>query len=256
MSPTLRSEPPDDHHKVIVGGLIGLVVILSVAIAVLAVELHHAGAMAMAQPCVSSPGLSPDAPVGAGEAHLPSAESLSPTIHPAPAPAPAPVPVPVTTSEIPPPEVVSYLKFMQGMDEKRVQLQAAAKMSTPAGQTAEASIPASTGDAPPSSPAPTGGVTTPTPPATQANEVTAQWQSLITEFRSQSPPTECSLLAAGYLTFLIDSEASQQTPSSSSNPASDAVKVESELSKVCSTTHAVKTFIISYPGTPAAPVQQ
>ncbi|MGO8669810.1 MAG: hypothetical protein ACLQVD_00240 [Capsulimonadaceae bacterium] len=231
LSPTIRGEPGEDRGRVIVGILIGAVVLLSLTVILMAVGLRNGAAGA--EPCISAPSLGPAAPSGAGEPHLPTPAGLS-----------QPPPVVATPDEL------NYLKFLQGIDQRRVALQAAVP-ATPAAAPATP-VPASpAAPAEPAAPATPSAPAAPAVPAdpaasTEANNV-SQWQQLITDFQGQAAPDRYSVLAADYLTLLDNSMLAAQY-STSRSPADDATRADAELARLCTLTHIDKSFNITFPG--------
>lgn len=233
LAPTMRTEPqPDSSQRTIIGVLIGAVVLLSIMVAVLAVTLRHAN-MASAQPCVPQPSLAPVAPAGEGEAHLPTASTITqppatPTMPDqsstttAPASTTAPAASAAATSTVPaqtPADVAAYLKYLQAVDLKRIALL--------------------NGTTPPSD-----GSSTPDQNGDQASD----WQSIIADFQTHTAPDSCSAFASEYLIFLTDCQAASGKPIDPSSPVmGEATRLDGDLGKLCAAEGAVKPFNITMP---------
>jgi hypothetical protein len=221
----------DNTQRTIMGILIGAVILLSIMVAVLAATLRRTN-VAAAQPCVAAPTLAPAAPAGAGEAHLPAATSVPPppsaTVPANNAAPPANAP---TSPATPPAEVVDYLKFVQGIDQRRMALMTPPSTTPPAASNGTPS----------------------TTPATGANE-TGDWQTLTADFQNHSVPDGFGAFAGEYMTFLVDCQSAAGKPADQlTSVATEATRLDGDLTALCSKLKVVKPFTIAPP--PAQPTQ-
>ena len=246
LAPTIRTEPhPDATQRTIMGILIGAVVLLSIVVAVLVVTLRRVNNIAV-QPCVAAPSLAPLVPAGAGEAHLPSAASISPSPTDAPITPTTPAITPAPAGEVPKPstgtttaatapasastqapaDVIAYFKFLQTIDQKRIALMSNPAAAEPAGSTTDQS-----------------GTSTGT-----------DWQSILTEFQSHVMPDSCSTFGNEYLPFLTDCQAAAGKSVDQIAPvAAEAARLDKDLETLCGTLHMVKPFNITMPVSMAPP---
>ena len=230
LAPTIRTEPqPDAQQRTIMGILVGAVVLLSIMVAVLGVTLRHVNMTATAQPCSEADtAVIPTAPAGAGEAHLPSASSISPSpvaTPETPAPSTSTQTVPAstgtsTTAPANPNDVGAYLKYIQTTDQKRVALLANPNSADPSteqnGQT----------------PAP-------------------DWNSVISEFQNHPVPDVCSQFGNEYGRFLTECQALSTKPDTLPQVTDEAARLDKELDALYqSTVHLIKPFTITMPTTP------
>jgi len=206
-------------------------------VAVLGVTLRHVNG-ASAQPCVAEPSLVPTASAGAGEAHLPSPSSISPSplstpVAPSTSTEPPKAVVPITTaatapaaaSTQAPTDVEAYLKFVQTIDQKRVALLANPNAADPSTQ-------------------PTNGA------APSGND----WSSIITEFQNHSVPDSCSTFANEYLPFLTDCQGLAGKPEAIPQVAAEATRLDTDLATLYqSTLQKVKPFSITMPASMVPP---
>ena len=179
------------------------VVVLAIAVAVLASSRKQA-ALLVTQP--------PAAIVAPAVTNAPTQAPLTaPPLTNAPTQAPLTAPAVTNTPDKPaptlPPEVASYLSFLQGIEQKRVALN-----NDVSGATAMLGIAQGMQAAPAGDTENDGSGTNGQDAAKQStqklsqgySEYAVKWQALIREFRSTPAPPACTLLANRYLTFLSD----------------------------------------------------
>jgi hypothetical protein len=255
LSPTLHSEPLIDKNRTIINFLSVAVVLLSMTVGILAVAWHRASSPG-SQPCLVAPGMAPEAPAGAGEVHLPSAAGFA---------------TPSATGDDggqtyaaaaddahnSAAAVADYLTFVGALEQRRVELQAAATndamasnpVSTSPPATASSSDSTGTPDTAPQAPPDDTAASSAPPSATDG-----QWEQLVDALRAQTPPSICSTMAADYLNFLSDSKVAAGKTPAAANAANalvdDAARAEADLEGVCSILHEPRPFTITAPPGP------
>ncbi len=184
---------------------IAAVVVLAVAVAVLAHAHRQASLLVTPSPAAITAPAVTNAP--------PQTPLTAPPLTNAPAQPPVTGPAVTNTPDKPapslPPDVASYLSFLQGIEQKRVALNndvsgANAMMGVAQGMQGQGGMP--TGD-----PEEANGANG-QDAAKQNTQKLSQgyadyalkWQALIREFRATPAPASCTLLANRYFTFLSD----------------------------------------------------
>ncbi|MBV9849143.1 MAG: zinc-ribbon domain-containing protein [Armatimonadetes bacterium] len=183
---------------------IAALIVLTVAVAVLAGKLRQ-------QSLLSSNSYTPPAapPLTNAPSSLPSAPPLTnaPT---QPAPAAAPLTnAPTTGPGQLPPDVAAYLQFLKGIEDRRIPLEDednaeinASWQQAVSGENAKnAAQQLDENDSPPSVQSNTDNGSAPNQSLSNYEN---NWQTLIANFQSRTPPEQCRLLANSYYRFLSD----------------------------------------------------
>ena len=183
---------------------IAAVVILAVAAGVLANSRKQASLLVTQPPAAIVAPAVTNAPTQAPE--------TAPALTNAPPQAPVTAPAVTNTPDKPapalPPEVATYLNFLQGIEQKRIALNNDVSGATAMLGIAQGMQTAPTGDTENES----GGGNNGQDAAKQStqklsqgySEYAVKWQVLIREFRATPAPPACTLLANRYLTFISD----------------------------------------------------
>jgi hypothetical protein len=245
-----------------------VLVVLAVAVAVLANRLHQDSLLSsrtLPMPSAMPLTNTPTAPIPAA-APLTNAPST---------PAPAAPPLTNAPSNGPgqlPPDVAAYVKFLQGIEERRVALSndtsgAMAMLSTAhqmqdeqqeAQQEENTDPDAPSGSNPPTAAAGTSKI------SSGFTDYNAKWQTLVADFRSQSPPPACADLANHYYNFLIgyakvisqlqvavlngNIGAAMSAQSAQSQINDQALQADASLAQLCAHYNAPKPFSIQPDG--------
>ena len=177
---------------------VAALIVLTAAVALLAYKLAHPPA---APPLTNAP---------------PPALAAAPPLTNAPTAPPTPAP-PLTSAPTVgpgqlPPDVAAYLKFLKGIEDRRVALDntdysAINEAITQAVNTQNAQNAQKVADEEndgASSPSPQNSSNSGSQINQPLGDYEMKWQALISDFRSQSPPEACSLLAKNYYLFISD----------------------------------------------------
>lgn len=179
----------DSTRRFLVPAMLTALVVLIIAVVLLASK--------RGRPVTSAPTTAPSPAILNAPTNAPAA----PAVTSAPTAPPSGPPVtgaPARPAPTLPPDVAAYLKFLQGIEQRRVALSndtsgAAAMMQTAHQMQGDQSDPDAHNTATPGN---VGKL------SQGYSDYTAKWNALAADFRAVRPPSACSALANAYLTYL------------------------------------------------------